>query len=201
MPRLTVVIPTRDEPTREWEEANISVRTLRGQTFRDMGIVTVWDAARRGACWARNVGFSQVNSELVLFSDDDINWMPDAIETMVRTLDANPGASYVYGAYRANWTDPETIYTIGDREFDATALRRKNYISTMSVIRAKDFPGFDEDIQRLQDWALWLRMLKDGRVGAYCGRVVFETVISPTGVTFGSIPWEDARTAVVEKYA
>ena len=34
---------------------------------------------------------------------------------------------------------------------------------------------FDEEIERLQDWDLWLTMLDEGKSGVYCGEIIFDT--------------------------
>lgn len=59
--------------------------------------------------------------------------------------------------------------------FDREELKKHNYISTMSLIRAEDFSGFDEKIKRLQDWDLWLTMIEQGKTGVYCGKRIFST--------------------------
>jgi len=186
---LTVVIPVRAGATPE-----ITLRSLNQQTFRDFSLVISPDAETRGANWARNRGFALVKTRLVLFSDDDIRWQPDGLEILVRCLEKHPEASYVYG-----W------YSIGDRtfcqrDFDARELRKQNYISTMSVIQVADFPGFDESIQRLQDWDLWLTILERGKVGVYCGAKVFSTQWRGRGITEGSLPWDVAEKIVREKH-
>jgi glycosyltransferase involved in cell wall biosynthesis len=201
IPRLTVVIPTRCAKNGgDWADGNVSVKTLRSQTFTNFAWLVVHDPSGKGASWARNAGFALVKTELVLFSDDDIAWEPWALESMVAALDAHPEAAYSYGAYRTNWRHGEEIYTVGDVEFDARLLRRRNYISTMSVIRSRDFPGFDESLKRYQDWDLWLTMLARGKVGVYCGKVTFETRTAPGGVTFGSVPTREARRTIEVKH-
>ena len=47
------------------------------------------------------------------------------------------------------------------------------YIHTTSLIRKKDFPGFDENIKRLQDWDLWLTMLEQGKRGIWIPKYLF----------------------------
>jgi hypothetical protein len=88
-----------------------------------------------------------------------------------------------------------------DREFDAAALRRQNYISTMSVIRRDAFPGFDESLRRLQDYDLWLTMLAAGHVGVYCGAEVFSTLVR-NGITYApdAQPYEEALRIVRRKH-
>ncbi len=198
MRRLTVVIPTTDEPTREWERSNPTIRTLEGQTFTDFDTVVIWDRDRKGANWARNEGFKRVATELVLFSDDDVEWRAFALEAMVAALDAHPEASYAYGTYIS--IVGGKAYTVSNREFNAEALRRSNFVSTMSILRARDFPGFDESLKRLQDWDLWLTLLDAGKVGVHCRRTIFESVCGPRGITNASIPWQDAYQPLKQRH-
>lgn len=125
----------------------------------------------KGANWARNEGFKQVKSEYVLFSDNDINWRQNGIQSLLMALEEHPEASYSYGAYEMGGQ------TQCDMEFDENVLRVGNFISTMSLIRTKDFVGFDEKINRFQDWDLWLTMLEQGKTGVYCGEVIFDTPV------------------------
>jgi hypothetical protein len=85
--------------------------------------------------------------------------------------------------------------------FDADLLQQINFISTMSLIRREHFPGFDESIERLQDWDLWLSMLREGHIGAYCEHVVF-TTRQGEGITYGGNgpTWEEAVAIVKQKH-
>ena len=153
-PELTVIIPHR-----EGENADITLKSLSHQTYENFSIIVVSDEGR-GANWARNRGFMQASSEFVLFSDNDIEWHSMALETMMKTLKRFPSASYCYGRFIVyGGTGPDAGTVWGHEPWDSKLLKDHNYISTMSVIRSKDFPGFDEDIMRLQDWDLWLTML------------------------------------------
>jgi glycosyltransferase involved in cell wall biosynthesis len=150
-----------------------------------------------GANWARNKGFNGVNTEFVLFSDDDIEWKPDAIERLHKALDSNPNVSYSYGSYM---NDDDLI---SNKPFSAKDLRWGNYISTMSLIRSSDFPGFDEDINRLQDWDLWLTMLRNGNIGVHCGGgIIFTTKSSSYGISsvFNKLTLEEAAIIVKKKH-
>lgn len=186
---VTVVVPVRwgGNPAE-------TLRSLDHQTISELNI-RVYPDQGRGSNWARNRGFELVRTPYVLFSDDDIDWEPDAIQVLYETLLAHPEASYSYGHYTINGD------TFCDRQFDPDALRRWNYISTMSLIRTADFPGFDEQIQRLQDWALWLEMLRRGKTGVYCGQKIFSTRRRPEGITYGTISEQDAREAVRRKHS
>lgn len=184
---ITVVIPCR-----ETENAYTTLRSLAKQTLQPSAIVVVHDEGR-GANWARNRGFEMVKTPYVLFSDNDITWEPDALINLFNAIHES-NASYAYGGYTIDGA-PHSFM-----EFDADRLRKNNYISTMSLIWAEDFPGFDESLQRLQDWDLWLTMLERDHVGVYCGHKVFTTK-KRAGITFGDgISWEEARAIVARKH-
>lgn len=185
---ITVVIPCR-----ETENAYVTLRSLAKQTLQPAAIVVVHDEGK-GANWARNRGFEMVKTPYVLFSDDDIAWEPDALANLYSAMQVDGHASYAYGGYTIDGK-PHSF-----REFSAYALRQNNYISTMSLIWAEDFAGFDESLQRLQDWDLWLTMLERDHVGVYCGHKVFSTK-RRAGITFGDgISWEEARAIVARKH-
>ena len=153
----------------------------------DVEVIVVDDIDCKGANWARNEGYKRVETEYVLFSDNDINWHPGAFKSLLQTLEEHPECSYSYGAYRMG----DDLYCW--EPFDPEQLKDHNYISTMSLIRAKDFPGFDENIKRFQDWDLWLTMLEQGKIGINCGEEIFDTKIRE-GITFGgSDPFEMAE--------
>jgi len=149
MSKITIVIPLREGST-----ADITLKSLEGQTFDDFDIVTIQDQGN-GANWARNEGFKKVKTEFVLFSDDDIDWDPYALEYLYNKLIETPEASFSYGAYQMG----DNVYCYQD--YDAGTLMQMNYISTMSLIRSEHFPGFDVSVKRLQDWDLWLARFLD----------------------------------------
>jgi Glycosyl transferase family 2 len=183
---LAIVIPCRSGT-----HPRVTLQSLARQTFRDFDVI-VSDDRGRGANWARNRGFKLVQSEFVLFSDNDVEWYPDALRQLKVTLDAHPRASYSYGSY--------LIPGVGRRAdvaFDPNLLRRLNYISTMSMIRTADFPGFDESIRRFQDWDLWLTLLSRGKGGVHCGASIFQTRLR-RGITYGSTLSAEEATRVIK---
>lgn len=171
--RITIVIPRRAD-----EDAIVAMDSLVFQTYQGFKIVIVPDYEKKGANWARNEGFKQVDTEFVLFSDNDIEWKSHALETMLKYLDQTK-ASFCYGRYLLN----DQIWS--HQEWHPKLLKKINYISTMSLIRVSDIPRppFDENLKRLQDWDLWLTMLENGKVGIYCNDLIFTTKIKP-GITY-----------------
>ncbi len=170
------------------ETAETTLRTLP----KDLLYIVVPDKGK-GANWARNQGFKRVSTEYVLFSDNDIKWRENAILSLLKALEEHPEASYSYGAYKMG----DQIYC--DQEFDEDLLYLTNYISTMSLVRTKDFPGFDEKIERFQDWDVWLTMLEDGKKGVYCGEVIFDTDVRE-GITLNGPDLVKSFNVIREKH-
>lgn len=180
IPRVAIVITRR-----KGESAETAINSLQAQTFHGFEYCVIEDIDGRGAPWARNMGWRMMNRniEFVLFSDNDIEWKSQALETMVKILDKYPKASYCYGRYKLNGEGRSEIFS--HEFFDANLLKRKNYISTMTLVRTKDLPTppFDESLKRFQDWDLWLTMLEAGKRGIYCQDLIFETKVKP-GISF-----------------
>ena len=189
MKEIGIVIPVR-----KGGNPRTTLESLARQTLQSFDVIVSWDR-KWNANWARNKGFWMVENPFVLFSDDDIAWEPGALETLHQALLEHPEASYSYGGY--------FMPGIGEQcnaAFDAGLLRKRNLASTMSLIRTSDFIGFDESIQRGQDWDMWLGMLALGKIGVYCGRRIFTTE-KRDGITYGSgVSWETATRAVRLKH-
>lgn len=184
MARLSVVVPARDAAatigacldsvfaqTRVPDEV-VVVDDGSGDATADIAAsyaprVRVLRQTRRGAAAARNAGAAQTAGDLLFFCDADLLLEPRLFERLEGALEARPDAQFAYCGFR--WGNK----TFGMRSFDADAVKRNNYISTMSLIRRAAFPGFDETLSRFQDWDLWLTMLERGARGVGVQEVLF----------------------------
>ena len=171
MTNVAVVIPVKQDGDRKY--LGQTLKTLQAQTYRDFRTTVVFDQGR-GASWARNKGVRVTTSKYILFSDDDVLWKPDALGKLVTTLEVHPEVSIAYGPYAWIYppdphqpADMAIHHTVPPVEWDPAVLRLWNYVSTMSLVRRHDFIGFgfDENLTRLQDWDLWLRMAARGNRG------------------------------------
>lgn len=188
MPELTIVIPHRT-----YENANYTLDSLKYSSYQDFKVVVVSDEGK-GAPYARNKGFKQVDTEFVLFSDNDIQWTINGIKHMMDCLKAHPECTYCYGINRVG------PYTQCQEEFDPELLKKHNYISTMTVIRSKDFPGFDESLIRFQDWDVWLNLLLNhNKIGINCNKLIFSTPIRD-GITKEGLSEGEAEKVIKQKY-
>ena len=151
---------------------------------------------------ARNLGASLTDGEFLLFSDSDVIFRPDAFATFVRELHHHPGAAYAYCDYERIGLSHQAHIA---RPFDASALKRRNYISMVSLLRRSAFVGFDERIRRLQDWDFWLNLLlHHGRKGAYIPQPLFQAWVRPHGISNDArddaVPLHEAVQIVRRKY-
>jgi len=134
--------------------------------FKDR--ITLIDQDNQGGNAARNAGFEGSSGERVIFCDADVVMKPSMLSALSQALDDHPESSYAYCGFRFGFK------SFSSYAFDADRLKRMNYIHTTSLIRRKDFPGFDKAIKRLQDWDVWLTMLEEGKTGVFVDQELFE---------------------------
>ncbi len=129
--------------------------------------VTLIHQAQAGAAAARNRGAQEMSNEFIIFLDADIDLVPTALADMARVLVTHPEAAYVYPSFSFG---PKAFHL---HDFDASALRRMNYIHTSALMRRTAFPGFDPALKKFQDWDLWLTMLGQGAQGMWVQQKLF----------------------------
>lgn len=194
-------------PTRKGESVDLTMSTLMRQTYQDFEVHVIVDSMERGAPWARNAGAELARGQYLLFSDNDIDWDPGALDAMVKALTAaredeiKSGdvfewrTAYAFGGYYITGvpTDGRTVGPVGNEPWDFATLKGRNFISTMSLMTRQSFMGFDEKLGRLQDWDLWLRLaMQARRRGVWVGRPLFSTPYRE-GISFdGRVTYEEA---------
>jgi hypothetical protein len=65
--------------------------------------------------------------------------------------------------------------------FELEALLEKNRVAVASMVRTKDFVGFDPRLPRGQDWDAWLRMLKCGKSAVKVPVTLFQVCTDRVG--------------------
>lgn len=206
MPKISVIIPT-------WNSANTLKQCLDSvfrQSFQNFEVIVVDDGStddtsrvlepyhsrlrviqqeNRGSNVARNRGWREAKGEFLIFLDSDMTLGDDCFEKLVKALEDHPEVSYVYAPIRYG----NKLFRLWS--FSADRLRKMPYIHTSSLVRAKDFPGFDENVKRLQDWDVWLTMLEQGKVGMRVSETILDVKPRPDGISqwvprwFFWIPW------------
>lgn len=128
-----------------------------------------WDQIRLssncGQQRARNTGLLHATGKYVLHVDDDTTLYPGCLAAMVEAIERT-GADFVYSSYdrTGETTKPHTA-----PKWDIRQLLKSNFADTTSLVRRHllDFRPrpWDESIERLQDWDLWLSLAGQGCVG------------------------------------
>jgi glycosyltransferase involved in cell wall biosynthesis len=132
----------------------------------------------RNAQKTRNHALGCATGEYVLYIDADDFLDNDALLLMEAQLDKNPDLRLVYSD-RFNFGDLRLAEELGfsphweSRDFSIDKLRRANFISMPSLIRRKDFRGFDERIRLNQDWEAWLSLLQADHHAARIARPLY----------------------------
>jgi len=156
----------------------------------------------------RNQGFDKSTQPYVFFCDDDIvlpaNYLKKLYDRLLlehKTTEIGYSYTGYYGVvlhpeshpFKGNFRTPST-------PFNADALRRGNYISTMSLMKRSVFPGFDENLSRFQDWDMYLTMLKNGIRGVMVSDVFFWAYYLDVGITSNNNSLGDALQKIRAKH-
>jgi len=197
MPEISIIIPIYNAQ----KTLEQCLQSIFNQTFKNFEIIAANDGStddsakilkkyqekitiitqpNQGAAKTRNTGAKMAIGQFLIFCDADIVMKPEMLEKMLQTLEKNPEASYVYSSFKFGFK------TFKLWPFSAERLKEMPYIHTTSLIRKKHFPGFDENLKRLQDWDLWLTMLERGDEGKWINEVLF--AVKPGGTMSSWLP-------------
>ena len=215
---ISIVVPLRNKIHR----AGFAIASLLRQTLRPKEIIVVNDASQdssedvfktyrhgidmylrlrdhRGAAGARNLGFALSHGEGVFFCDADVVLEPNCLESLASAMTWSRKA-YAYCSFnRAGALQGKVV----SGPFDYDRLKEGNYISTMSLIRAEilPLPPFDETLERLQDWDLWLSLAEMQHYGVFVPHALFTAFYDAEDISLrGRESYERAERQVLSKH-
>lgn len=154
----------------------------------------------------RNDGFDKSTQPYVFFCDDDILLPATHLEKLYKVIKEN-NIGFTYSGYvgfvhpRVNNHPIGHQFTIQTTEYDFNKLKRGNYISTMALIKRDLFVRFDEELKRLQDWDLFIRISCES---GCCGKAVFNNefyaLYLDEGITSNNNNEQQAIMTIINKH-
>lgn len=118
-----------------------------------------------GAPKARNTGAEMSTGDFLTFLDPDVYIYPDTLRFWASAFEKSPNKDVIWGLYEI-LAEGKNLQVGGLVPVDANdkplywAFRYSNYCSGAFPIRKEAFVGWGEDVKSLQDWDMWVRMLK-----------------------------------------
>jgi len=121
---------------------------------------------------ARNNGAAQATQPYVIFIDDDSVPEEGAFAKYVAALEKRPECAFAYCDVVLHRERGE-VRTHYAQEFDLEELRRRSYVSCLSLVRRTALVPWDPQITRMQDWDFWLTITSNGGKGVYVPEPLF----------------------------
>jgi glycosyltransferase involved in cell wall biosynthesis len=162
VPGVTAVIPTI--PTRRYYLER-AVRSVLNQTHPVDAISVALDKDHEGAALTRNRALESVGTEWCAFLDDDDEWLPEHVESLLGAADET-GADVVYPWFLV--PDGFDVLAAKGLPFDRNELRLRNYIPVTVLARTKllravgGFTSRGDDENPCEDWGCWLKLVEAG---------------------------------------
>lgn len=189
-PLISIIIPTQNR----YQLLAKALNSACNQTYQNIEIIVIDDASRDetsqyvsnlrltdrrvtliknttpvGGAKARNMGLAESRGEFIAFLDDDDEWFPEKLAIQSKALQVNPdcvaiscGFEIIYPSGKIKTKIPKSSVSIQD-------LYSCNFLGGASMLfcRAevlKKINGFDPLLKSCQDWDLWVRLAKQGRI-------------------------------------
>jgi glycosyltransferase involved in cell wall biosynthesis len=160
-----------------------------------------------GAVVARNRGIKAAIGEYVAFQDSDDEWLPEKLEKQMKAFEIGPpDLGVVYTSYwridrgRGVYWPPSYLKQTYGRIHDA--LLENNFIDTpTAVVRKECFEkvGLFENLPRLQEWDLWLRISKRYSFG-HVNEPLVNAYLQPDSISRNMNASVIAREYILKKY-
>ena len=177
------------------------------KSFRDERIRYIRHEKNKGAVAARNTGIKAARGEYIAFQDSDDEWLPEKLGKQISAFNFGPpDLGVVYTSFwqidrgRKTCIPSSNVKQTEGNIHDA--LLEGNFVNTpTAVVRKECFEkaGMFENLPRLQEWGLWLRISKH-----YCFKHINEPLVNayrqPDSISRNMNAFIVARKYILDKY-
>jgi len=186
-PRVSVIIPTRNRRGFVVE----AIESALAQTYRNFEVIVVDDGStdgtheaikahqdeikyvhlegNGGAARARNIGLMHSRGQYVAFLDADDLMLPHHLADLTSIIDADPEIGLVAGSWQyLDEKGRRLPYEVSHERprFDVESWLYSSPLVICGVLVSRewvrDVGGFDESLERAEEWDLWLRLAHAG---------------------------------------
>jgi len=172
-----------------------TISSIKSQTYNNIELIISEGIGNNQI--VRNKGFKKSKGKYVFFCDEDIILDKTCISSLYTSI-ISGRFSFSYCNYQRSKPFMDIQY---GKPFNVEALKKMNYISTMSLIKRESFPYFDEELTRLQDWSLYLTIVEQGGVGIWCNKVLFLAIYNEDSISLRGIDdWNNSVCIVKRKH-
>lgn len=175
-------------------------------SFTDSRIRYVQHEHNKGLAAGRNTGIREAHGEFIANLDSDDVWLPHKLEKELSKF--TPGVDVVYSRYERTLADgrvsslPPDIVEPKEGNLQKVFLADNIISMQMAIIRREVFEKygmFDESIQAMQDWELWLRLAPHCRF-AYVPEVLTTGSVLPDSIARNREKRLLARAMIFQKH-
>lgn len=161
-----------------------------------------------GANIARNTGIKAAQGQYIAFQDSDDLWHPEKLNEQLHACrDYNSEVTFcAFSRFKDGFKTviPKPAYNIQAGFHDMqTDILRGSFISCQTLLVSKKallkVGSFDENLPRLQDWDLCIRLSKHYSF-FFIEQVLVDTEVGPSSISSGVSNYSVAAKIILEKY-
>jgi glycosyltransferase involved in cell wall biosynthesis len=225
-PKVSVVIPAYNQAHYLAE----AIQSVVNQTFEDYEIIVVDDGStddtqlvaqqfepsiryiyqdNQGLAGARNTGIQHARGDLIALLDSDDAWLPTFLASMVSLMETKPqaavcycGVIYIDSLGRKLPQSGNTRVLSSEVMYDT--ILRMNFLIPSTIIMKRSVvitaSLFDVNFRRLQDWELWVRLLRAGYIFAGLDQCLVRYRLHSDSLSTDPTGGQRAALALAEKH-
>ncbi len=225
---VSVVIPTHNRV----DLLPRAIESVLNQTYKDIELIVVSDGSTdgtdefmgkyannsrikyinyqpaKGGNFARNSGIDAASGDYVAFLDDDDEWLPNKVEKQVALMEADKEVGLVYTGINCIYVNENITYPFIPKlrgDLSKEILFQNCVGSTSSVMLRRSHCRacrFDENLQALQDFDLWIKVLQGCKADVVSEPMVnYYNYRNQTQVSSSTAKYIKATEYINKKYA